>query len=467
MTHSLPLPIALAMTLPLLWGLGCGTDSASPPPPSTDSADSADTSAPRSDADTTPPSTDVDVVGGDGERSDISPPPPSHALPQQDVALSGQATPESLLVAQDLTITQFSALSLGRALVANTEGLWEYDELLADPIAYGDAAGTVTAMVVMEPDTALVFGTQGIYVAGYGELKPSPLNDLLSGVTAATRQAGSPWRIWISNTDTLYTWADEQLEAIEIGGLTPFSAPPLLAATAHPPTGWLATDQTLTAVTWEGNVLSARTELTDLEAQGITVTGEDQLWILEAGRVLHRSPESTWTELHFPSLITALVGHADFPALWLRDEMGWMRYEGTLYALPGLAAEALVTSVDNDRILAAHGTELHRITAGVATGPAVTWSEHIEPLYQQHCAAGCHANPPYRLDLPACWHAPETEAACNYDPSKDEQGVGGAQSRWERIRVYVESGFMPIGGDPLSASELQQLYDWANGGFVD
>jgi len=71
-----------------------------------------------------------------------------------------------------------------------------------------------------------------------------------------------------------------------------------------------------------------------------------------------------------------------------------------------------------------------------------TWAEHIEPLYDENCAV-CHAgDTETALDTAELW----------------EQNI-------ELILDNLRSGAMPLGRDPLSATDVARVQAWADGGF--
>ncbi|MFN7142771.1 MAG: hypothetical protein ACK4YP_03275, partial [Myxococcota bacterium] len=73
----------------------------------------------------------------------------------------------------------------------------------------------------------------------------------------------------------------------------------------------------------------------------------------------------------------------------------------------------------------------------------VTWTEHVGPLAQQHCAV-CHAGDTATLlDDAATW-----------------------QARVDDILAQVEAGSMPLSADPLPDGEIALIRAWRDGGFL-
>jgi hypothetical protein len=73
----------------------------------------------------------------------------------------------------------------------------------------------------------------------------------------------------------------------------------------------------------------------------------------------------------------------------------------------------------------------------------VTWSLHVLPLYQAHCAL-CHGG----------------------DSATVLEGPDVWQSRIDDILLQVEAGSMPLGRDPLTDGDIAVLTTWRDGGFL-
>lgn len=92
------------------------------------------------------------------------------------------------------------------------------------------------------------------------------------------------------------------------------------------------------------------------------------------------------------------------------------------------------------------GTLPTSIVRRFAIAPAVTWTEHVRPIYVEQCA-DCHgaAGPsPTRLDAREAW-----------------------QSGFDRILDNITTGRMPLGRPALSADAIALIQTWSTTGFPE
>jgi hypothetical protein len=415
---------------------------------------------------------DTDVPPGDeGPDAPDAPDTPDIEAPefeQVEPLLSGEAEAEALALDDELAVSYAVSLELGRVLAATDNGLVAFDESKAEPHYYGFEAGVIHSIAVMSPDTALVFGEGGIFVAGFGELVRSPLDDWVQGANASAKQPGDGARLWFSTPDALFMWHNDTLEQIELSDTEPLSMPPILAATQEPPTLWLAQGESLVAVLWEQDTAVAHSELIEIEIDGMAVTDANHLWVLSEGALMHRKPQGEWSQHKLPVYLEAISAHADYGALWLQGGESLYRYGNELVEIKGVPTVWSLSAVNDDRFLL-YGPQLLRVVSGAVEIPKIQWSEHLSNAVFENRCTPCHKQGTlYPLFRPICWHSPKEDPECNYDPSGDENCKDDVCNRWDRILKYVKSGFMPPNpNSPLDNQEIQLLTWWAQGGFLE
>ncbi len=331
-------------------------------------------------------------------------------------------------------------------------------------------------------------------------------------------------RLWLHTGDQLFLVEDDALVEVRVAGakLTgPFAVDPTRGGQA-----WVATDQGIVAV--DSQRVHVQETLPDVNVQSIAADCTGQVWATDGERLWERNGPDDWTEYRPSEQVTAVRAHPDGEGVWIHtrgpvviatsegltagnrtipgtarvdtlgrllvpDDAGLLRYgTGPALAIAGLADESVLSG--SSEVVLAPSTigalsELSALVDGVAvpvdiaTGTftldatsldpdqphtfgataqwedgatatartlrftidragTVTWEDDIWPIYANQCAI-CHGgSAETQLDTPEAW-----------------------SSRIDTLLDLVTRGAMPIGGTPLTGSQIAAIEAWREADF--
>ncbi len=377
-------------------------------------------------------------------------------------------------------------LSVGGALLATDEGLLLYEDYLSDsPLS--EALGGLALDLAVRDDALWIRAEDGLYrwrdgaldrVAWEGRALSGPMAlgasvegrpviwasadegavalDVDSLEPLAWRDHGEVSGVAVDEGGLAWLVVDGALLALGEEGWTEWTLPePLTGAWANPevPGVWLGVEGGL--VFLEDGAFSRVDGLPEgLEAACLSVDGlgrallggEAGLARLSARRVVAVvgliDGETLDGELELtllptdPDAVTALSLTVDGEALTLEDGVA------LLDPLAHAGSEAPELAVSASWSDGETWSGALSFTVGAPSG--VTWTEHIEPLYQESCAR-CHGG--------------STETVLD--------GRETWVERYEDILDEVESERMPLGGPPLISAQIALLRTWAEEGFAE
>lgn len=199
-----------------------------------------------------------------------------------------------------------------------------------------DSGALLSAQVV--DDELLVATTDALFAWTRGALTPSPLGELVDGVTGLHLTADGA--LWILDTAGLHVYRDGRLSGVDMG---PMGALPLTAVGAWSgvPALWLVGDEAVYAVGFGDDGLQAWSLEPEAEVGGVAVNDLGGLWVSAGGNVSHIAEDGTYTDLVLPFAAGALAAHPAAPDVWIEGEGTlWQLRDGRIRPIEGVPAFA-------------------------------------------------------------------------------------------------------------------------------
>ncbi len=208
----------------------------------------------------------------------------------------------------------------------------------------------------------IVATTDGLFAWTRGALMPSPLGELVDGVTGLHMTADGA--LWILDNGGLHVYRDGLLSGVDPG---PMGALPMTAVGAWDgvPALWVVGDEALYAVGFGDDGLEAWSLAPEADVHGVAVNDMGGLWISAGGRVSHIADDGSYTDLILPFEARALAAHPAAPDLWIVGDGGlWQLRDGRIRPIEGLAGfQGLRAEMDGSVLI--HGAAgLMRVRPG-------------------------------------------------------------------------------------------------------
>lgn len=254
------------------------------------------------------------------------------------------ADPEALLAG---AVALAVPLADGRVVAEGPEGIALIGA--SGVTALGADVGPLAAASLVD-DALLVAAEAGVFVEAGGALVPSPVGELVEGVTALHRTADGA--LWILDASGLHVYRDGALSGVSPGPMSP-GAMTAVGAWEGTPALWVVGDEALYALGFTGGELQAWSLVPEAPVAGVAVNADGGLWVAAEGSLSHMASDGTWHDFVLPFEVTGLAAHPEAPDVWL-DAGGalWQLRDGRVRAIEGIPSYAgLRAEVDGSVLL--------------------------------------------------------------------------------------------------------------------